>query len=304
MKNVLTLIAPTKGGLEDALIASLVDALAAALDGLGLTPTPPDWLSEGEACDIAFSEGEEEAVTGAIQSALDGADIDGFVQKAEGRRKKILVADMDSTIVSSETLDELAALAGKGPEIAAITKRSMLGEIDFTRAIHERVAMLEGLDVSIFEETLAGIKLNAGADVLVRTMAAHGAHTALVSGGFENFTGPVAEMAGFDEHHANRFEIENGRLTGRVIEPVLGPEMKLETLTDLSAKWGVALSETLAIGDGANDVPMIRGAGLGIAYRGKPIARDAADAHIDHADLTAALFIQGYRRSEFSAPRP
>jgi len=301
--NVLTLIAPTQGGLDDALIAPLT----AALGGLGLDPSPPDWLSGGEACDITFAGPDLETAKEAVQAALRGAPVDFSIQKADGRRKKILIADMDSTIVTSETLDELAALAGKGPEIAAITKRSMLGEIDFTGAIHERVAMLTGLAVTVFDETLAGVNLSPGAEVLVRTMTANGAYTALVSGGFENFTGPVAAMAGFDEHRSNRFEVDDGRLTGRVFEPVLGPEDKRNTLVQLSSERGIPMSRTLAIGDGANDVPMIRSAGLGIAYRGKPIARETAlglgngtsGACIDHAGLTAALFMQGYRRSDF-----
>jgi phosphoserine phosphatase len=293
--TVLTLIAAAQGGLEDALAV----AVAAALGSLGLAPSRPDWLSGGEACDITFAAPGLETAKDAVRAALDGAAVDFCLQKAEGRRKKILIADMDSTIITSETLDELAALAGFGPQIAAITKRSMLGEIDFTAAIHERVAMLAGMDIAIFRQTLAAVRLSPGAEILVRTMTAHGAHAALVSGGFENFTGPVAKMAGFDEHHSNRFEIEDDRLTGRVHEPVLGPDAKLETLQELCSKRGLVLSDALAIGDGANDVPMIRAAGLGIAYRGKPIAREAATARIDHAGLTAALFMQGYRQSDF-----
>ncbi|MBT3305567.1 MAG: phosphoserine phosphatase SerB [Alphaproteobacteria bacterium] len=294
MKNVLTLIAP-QGALNDSIIASATEALSR----LGADTTPPDWLSEGEACDISFSGPDLEIANEAMQDALDGAGVDFCVQGSENRRKKILIADMDSTIVTSETLDDLAAHVGRGPEIAAITQRSMLGEIDFAEAVHERIAMLKGLEVSTFQETLDEVTLSPGAETLVRTMTAGGAYTALVSGGFDNFTGPVAAMAGFDEHRANRFEIEGGRLTGQVIEPVLRPEDKLNALIELSSEHGVPISQTLAIGDGANDVPMIRAAGLGIAYRGKPITKQATDAHLDHTDLTSALFAQGYRRSEF-----
>jgi phosphoserine phosphatase len=216
---------------------------------------------------------------------------------------------MDSTIVVSETIDELAVLAGYGPEVSSITKRSMNGEIDFNEAIHERVAMLSGLRVNLIDHILAEIKLSKGAETLVRTMAAHGALTVLVSGGFKNFSEPVARMVGFDQNHANRLEIENDLLTGKVINPILGPDAKRKTLITASSKFGASISETLAIGDGANDVPMIQAAGLGIAYRGKPITRDSArailhtgttGACIDYADLTAALFFQGYQRRQFS----
>ena len=304
MKNVLTIVAPSEGGLEDALVASLT----AALDGLGLTPGPPDWLSGGEACDISFGGPDLKVAKNAVLDILVDEGVDFFAQRIEGRRKKFFIADMDSTIVTSETIDELAVHAGKGPEIAAITKRSMQGELDFTEAVHERVAMLKGLEVSTFDKTLAETNLSPGAETLVRTMAANGAFTVMVSGGFENFAGPIAGLVGFNEHRANRFEIEDGRLTGRVIEPILGPDAKLDTLMTLASERSIPMSETLAIGDGANDVPMIRAAGLGIAYHGKPVTRDAvlnpiegtSGACIDHAGLTAALFFQGYRSSEFT----
>jgi len=296
--NVLTIVAPKQGELEEALIAALREALNGA---------PPDWLSEGEACDISFG-GPLETANTAISDVLDGAGMDSFAQKVEGRRKKFLIADMDFTIVTTETIDELAVFVGRGPEIAAITRRSMQGEMDFSEAIHERMAMLAGLEVSTFQETLAATDLSPGAETLVRTMTDHGAFTVMVTGGFENFSGPIAGRAGFNEHRANRFEIEDGRLTGRVIEPILGPDAKLDTLMTLAGEHGIPMSETLAIGDGANDVPMIRAAGLGIAYRGKPVTRDAvldpqdgtSGACIDHADLTAALFFQGFRKSEFT----
>jgi phosphoserine phosphatase len=286
--------------------------LTKTLDDLGFNPAPPNWLSRTEACDIYFSGQDSNKAFNAISSILAGVKIDFYIQESNLRRKKILVADMDSTIVASETIDELANLAGCGAEIASITKRSMKGELDFNESIHERVALLAGLEVSSFSKILAGIKLNPGAETLVCTMAADGAFTVLVSGGFENFSGPVARMAGFSQHHANRFEIDNGHLTGRVIEPILGPDAKLETLLTLSSKCGVDISGTLAIGDGANDIPMIQAAGLGIAYHGKPVTRDAVLANpkakflgacIDHADLTAALFFQGYPRRKFTKHR-
>lgn len=226
--------------------------------------------------------------------------MDLLAQPAAGRRKTLLVADMDCTIITTETLDELAARAGRKEDTAAITERAMRGEIDFAEALKERVAMLEGLEEGALEETLAAVALSPGAETLVRTMAGNGAHTVLVSGGFGFFTERVAAMAGFDETRSNRFEIADGRLTGRVIEPILGPEAKLEALTGLSAERQIPLARTLAIGDGANDAPMIRAAGLGVAYRGKPVAREASRARIEVCGLTAALYMQGYRRDEFA----
>ena len=207
---------------------------------------------------------------------------------------------MDSTIIASETLDELATLAGKGEEIAAITTRSMLGKIDFHDALRERLAILKGMPETLIEETLTGVTLTPGAETLVRTMAAQGAHTALVSGGFTPFTEAVAERTGFHENFANRFDFKDGRLSGHTVPPILGPEAKLETLKRLAGERNIPITETLAIGDGANDVPMIQAAGLGIAHRGKPVTREPADARIDHTDLTAALFMQGYRREDFA----
>ncbi len=235
-----------------------------------------------------------------MRQALPGAAVDLVAQPAAGRRKSLLVADMDCTITTTETLDELAARAGRGDDTAAITGRAMRGEIDFAEALRERVAMLEGLEQGALGETLAEVSLTPGAETLVRTMAGNGAHTVLVAGGLGFFTEPVAAMAGFDETRSNRFEIAGGRLTGRVIEPILGPEAKLEALTGLSAERQIPLALTLAIGDGANDAPMIRAAGLGVAYRGKPVAREAARARIEACGLTAALYMQGYRRHEFA----
>ena len=282
VKTVLTLIAPA-GGLDETIVASV----AKALKVMGVEAGEADWLSPGEACDIPFSGANPQAAETAVREALSGAAVDLLAQPAAGRRKSLLVADMDCTIITTETLDELAARAGRKEDTAAITERAMQGEIDFAEALKERVAMLEGFEQGALEVTLAAVALSPGAETLVRTMAGNGVHTVLVSGGFGFFTEPVAAMAGFDETRSNRFEIADGRLTGRVIEPILGLEAKLEALTGLSA-------------DGANDVPMIRSAGLGIAYRGKPVAREAARARIEACGLTAALYMQGYRRDEFA----
>ena len=295
METVLTLIAPA-GGLDETIVASV----AKALKVMGVEAGEADWLSPGEACDIPFSGIDPQAAETAVREALSGAAVDLLAQPAAGRRKSLLVADMDCTIITTETLDELAARAGRKEDTAAITERAMQGEIDFAEALKERVAMLEGLEQGALEVTLAAVALSPGAETLVRTMAGNGVHTVLVSGGFGFFTEPVAAMAGFDETRSNRFEIADGRLTGRVIEPILGPEAKLETLTGLSAERQISLARTLAIGDGANDAPMIRAAGLSIAYRGKSVAREAAQARIEACGLTAALYMQGYRRDEFA----
>ena len=295
METVLTLIAPA-GGLDETIVASV----AKALKVMGVEAGEADWLSPGEACDIPFSGANPQAAETAVREALSGAAVDLLAQPAAGRRKSLLVADMDCTIITTETLDELAARAGRKEDTAAITERAMRGEIDFAEALKERVAMLEGLEQGALEVTLAAVALSPGAETLVRTMAGNDVYTVLVSGGFGFFTEPVAAMAGFDETRSNRFEIADGRLTGRVIEPILGPEAKLETLTGLSAERQISLARTLAIGDGANDAPMIRAAGLGIAYRGKPVAREAARARIEACGLTAALYMQGYRRDEFA----
>ncbi len=292
VETVLALIA-LAGGLDETIVASV----AKALKVMGVEAGEADWLSPGEACDIPFSGANPQAAETTVREALSGAAVDLLAQPAAGRRKSLLVADMDCTIIITKTLDELAARAGRKEDTAAITERAMQGEIDFAEALKERVAMLEGLEQGALEVTLAAVALSPGAETLVRTMAGNGVHTVLVSGGV---TEPVAAMTGFDETRSNRFEIADGRLTGRVIEPILGPEAKLETLTGLSAERQISLARTLAIGDGANDAPMIRAAGLGIAYRGKPVAREAAQARIEACGLTAALYMQEYRRDELA----
>jgi phosphoserine phosphatase len=242
-----------------------------------------------------------EAAAKAVREALGAAPVDLTAQTIGGRRKRLLVADMDSTIVTTETLDELAAKAGKKDQTAAITERAMLGEIGFPEALRERVAMLAGLDEQALAETLAAVELTPGAETLVRTMTRDGAHTVLVSGGAGYFAERVAKMTGFHDFRGNHFETADGRLTGRVIEPILDKDAKYRTLTEFAQQRQIPLAETLAIGDGANDVPMIKAAGLGVAYQGKPVAKSAANAVIDHTDLRAALFMQGYRSGEFTS---
>jgi len=222
------------------------------------------------------------------------------VQPWNGRRKRLLVADMDSTIINVECLDELADFAGLKPHIAAITERAMRGELEFETALRERVALLRGLPVSALQRTFdERVRLNPGARTLVRTMAAGGARCVLVSGGFSFFTGRVAAAAGFHAERANVLIEESETLAGLVAEPILGREAKLQTLLQEAEALDLALSEILAVGDGANDLAMIEVAGLGVAYRAKPIVAAQANARVDHADLTALLHFQGYRDSEF-----
>lgn len=299
MPHVLTLIA-APGALAPAQLL----AAKAALNALGADTDAPVWLAETEAVDLPFAALAPEQAIAAAKSALgEDAPIDFIAQPAEGRRKKLLLADMDSTIVTSETLDEIAAFAGLKDRIAEITARSMNGELDFRQALIERVGMLKGLDASALEETWKATELTAGAATLIATMRANGAHTALVSGGFTFFTSKVAERCGFHEHHANTLLLEDGKLLGTVGEPILDRDAKLATLKRLAAQLGLSLAETAAVGDGANDLAMIQAAGLGIAFHAKPVVAAAARHRIGHGDLTGLLYAQGYRASEFSRVR-
>jgi len=257
-------------------------------------------LGDG-AADI-FVEGEDPTrLRAAAGRALERKAVDFCVQGVEDRRKRLLVADMDSTIIGCECLDELADFAGLKEEIAAITERAMAGEIAFEAALRERVAMLAGLELGALQRTYdERVRLNPGAEALVRTMTAHGARCVLVSGGFEFFTGRVAALAGFADHRANRLIDDGQRLTGQVADPILGREAKLAALETEAAGLGVDLSQTIAVGDGANDLAMIVAAGLGVAYRAKPIVAAQADAHLNHTDLTALLYFQGYGAESFA----
>ena len=288
MSFVLTLI-----GAPGAVTPALADRAAEAVGG-GAAET----LSPGEAADILCAAAPD---PDALRAALDGAPVDAVVTEAENRRKRLLIADMDSTIVTSETLDELAGFAGVGEHVAAITRRSMAGEIDFADALRERVGLLRGLSLGALEQTWAATRIMPGARELVATMRAHGALTALVSGGFTWFTGRVAAALGFDVHRSNVLLDDGAALLGRVQEPILDRNAKLATLRELAAARRLALADCLAVGDGANDLDMIRAAGLGVAFRAKPIVAEAATVRIEHSGLRALLFMQGYRASEFAA---
>jgi phosphoserine phosphatase len=263
------------------------------------------WLAQRVAADISFApEASADARDFAdrVRAAIGEAAVDVIVQIAQGRRKKLLLADMDSTMIGQECIDELAAEVGERDHVAAITERAMRGEIDFEPALRERVALLKGLHSSVVAKVIeTRIKVTPGARALVETMRRHGAHTALISGGFTIFTAPIAAMIGFDEHRANTIVVgADGCFSGLVAEPILGKAAKLAALMRLRETYACAQGETLAVGDGANDLAMLEEAGLGVAYRAKPAVASAAHARIDHCDLTALLYAQGYRREEFA----
>jgi phosphoserine phosphatase len=294
MPYTLCLIAPP-GGPE---LSARAVARASALAGdSGVVAGPPDWLAPGEAVDLPFAGPHPGAdLADRLREELG---IDAAVVPTEHRRKRLLIADMDATIVTSETLDELAADAGIGERVAEITRRAMAGELDFPAALRERVGMLAGLGVAALARTADRIELTGGARRLVQTMRRNGAFTILVSGGFRFFTGLIRDRVGFHEDIANDLVIRDGQLTGAVAEPIVGREAKLATLMRLIAERGLVAAETLAVGDGANDLAMIEAAGLGVAFHAKPIVAAAASARIDRGDLSALLYLQGYRKSEF-----
>jgi len=262
------------------------------------TPHPAHRLHGEIAADILF-DGPDQGRSAALRTILAGQPIDIVVQPAKRRRKRLFLADMDSTMIEQECIDELAGYVGLKREVAAITERAMRGEVAFEPALRERVALLEGLPVSVVDEIIATrITLTPGGRTLVATMRAHGAYTCLVSGGFTLFTGPIARMIGFDEHRSNRLLAANERIAGRVEEPILGGEAKLATLIALRERLGLAREDTIAVGDGANDLAMLGEAGLGVAFRAKPAVAAAAHARIDHGDLAALLYAQGYTAAE------
>jgi phosphoserine phosphatase len=281
---------------------AITNAVLSEARRIARTEHPARMLHEAVAAEFLFDAGPEgsASVERELRSQLAGLPIDIVVQPALHRRKRLFLADMDSTIIEQECIDELADFVGLKPEVAAITERAMRGEIEFEPALRERVALLKGLPSATIGRVITErIRLTSGAAALVATMRAHGARTVLVSGGFTAFVEPVAAMAGFDESRANLLHEKNGRLTGEVAEPILGRTAKLATLEEAIMRLGIGAEETLAVGDGANDLAMLSRAGLGVGFHAKPKVAEAADARIDHADLTALLFAQGYRRADF-----
>lgn len=279
-------------------LAPIFEAVSREVAGAGLQVKATAVLGTNALdCLVVGEWGAAKALT---QSALAGFAVDACIQPVEGRRKRLLIADMDSTIIGCECLDELADFAGVKAQVSAITERAMRGDLAFEGALRERVAMLKGVPLEALSRCYSErVRLNPGARTLVQTMSAQGARCVLVSGGFTFFTSRVAAAAGFDAHRANRL-IEHGEtLAGEVADPILGREAKRTALLEETAALGVTAAEALAVGDGANDLAMIEAAGLGVAYHAKPIVAAQADARIDHTDLTALLYFQGYSDAEF-----
>jgi phosphoserine phosphatase len=261
------------------------------------------WLADEIACDLALPDSARRAdMLKTLRAALAPHPIDVAVQDTQGRRKKILIADMDSTMIDQECIDELADEIGLKAHVAAITARSMNGEIAFEPALRERVALLKGLEAAVVDRIVANrLTLASGGRTLVATMRARGAWTALVSGGFDVFTTRIAKKLGFDEHRANRLIAQGDRFTGEVAEPILGRAAKADALVQIAARLGLAPADAIAVGDGANDLDMIHLAGCGVALHAKPSVAAEAGVRIDHGDLTALLYLQGYTSAEFSA---
>lgn len=280
--------------------APLTSDVRALLTHAGASISQPHTLAEGDAAELQFTGLESKSARQVISDLRANVPVDFSFVSPGYRRKKLLVADMDSTMITAECIDELADFAGLRDQIVDITERAMRGELEFEPALRERVAFLKGLETSIlpqvFDERIA---LTPGAKELVTTMNAAGAFTALISGGFSYFTGRVAAMVGFGFEQANQLLEEGGKLTGKVKEPILGRDAKRIALETFAEGRGLEREETMSVGDGANDLAMIEAAGLGVAFRAKPLLAEAADAHIEHGDLTALLYLQGYSKDEF-----
>ncbi|OXE36004.1 MAG: phosphoserine phosphatase SerB [Phenylobacterium zucineum] len=294
MQIALTLVGPNTD-----LVTAALGEINPGLAALGARVKASRHLGPG-ATDLLLEGGEVGALRRWAAETLGDRPIDLCIQPWEGRRKGLLIADMDSTIIGCECLDELADFAGVKDQVSAITERAMRGELDFDAALRERVAMLRGLSIDALQAAYdERVRLNPGARTLVRTMAHHGARCMLVSGGFTFFTERVAAAAGFHGHRSNTLITQGDKLTGAVADPILGRQAKLDALLGETAALNLDPARNMALGDGANDLAMIEAAGLGLAYRAKPIVAAQADAKLDHTDLTAALYFQGYRVEEF-----
>lgn len=288
---VATLLAsPARANLDRAAVEALRDAWGGGA---------ARWLNPGVAAEFDLPAVPENRWE--VWEGLQAMGIDLCVQRAGGRRKRLLLADMDSTMIAQECIDELADAAGFGPQVAAITARAMNGELEFEGALRARVGLLKGLpEAAIAEVFRTRITFAPGGDTLVATMRAQGAACVLVSGGFTAFTEPVAAALGFDEHRANRLGIAGGVLTGTVAEPILGRQAKVEALEEISARMGITPAEALAVGDGANDLGMLHRAGMGVALHAKPSVAAECDLRVNHGDLTALLYLQGYAATDFA----
>jgi phosphoserine phosphatase len=296
MSHFLVLTADPAGTPLD---HSTVAAAEAALAHAGARIDTKAWLAPDIACDLPFTAADPSEAVRSVRAALDGAAADANVVAAASRRKKLLLADMESTLIENEMLDDLAAMIGIGDEVAEITRRAMNDELDFRDALRERVALLAGLRAERREEAAREIRIMPGAATLVATMKASGSYAAIVSGGFLLFTRLVRQQLGFDYDEGNDLEIASGSLTGEVREPILNRDGKLNALKRIAHERGLGLSDTLAVGDGANDLPMLMAAGMGVAFRAKPAVAAAARLRVDHGDLTALLYLQGYQQTDF-----
>ena len=287
MATLLT--SPTRPGLDRATVESLRNAWGGG-DAV--------WLNPGVAAEFPVQ--HQPANLWQVWADLQAIGVDLALQTAVGRRKRLLIADMDSTMIEQECIDELAAMAGVGPHVADITARAMNGALDFEAALRERVGLLQGLDASVIHDVIRQrITLMPGGKALLATMKANGAYTALVSGGFTAFTGAIAAMLGFDENRANTLLIKDGLLTGQVAEPILGRAAKVQALQGICARLGIGVADAVTVGDGANDLGMLGLAGMGVALHAKPMVAAQCDLRVNHGDLTALLYLQGYAQAEF-----
>lgn len=286
---------------QDALLSdSIMPDLRRALEKSGADVGPTNWLSRNEAADVCFSGIEIDAAKHCLNDAVGEMALDLTILPAESAAKKLLLADMDSTIIAVECIDELADFAGLKDQVSAITEAAMRGELEFDEALANRVALLKGMDIGVLERCFEErVRFNPGALTLVQTMRSRGAYCALVSGGFTFFTGRVADALGFHMHRSNELGVLSGKLTGAVVPPISNAATKLETLQRLATEKSLSTDEIIAVGDGANDIPMMEAAGLSVAYHAKPKAQAAATARVNHGDLTALLYLQGIKKADF-----